>query len=206
VPVGVLALQGDVEEHLAALSDLGVKAGRVRREEDLSGIDGMIIPGGESTTLSMLLESSGLAGPVAEAVASGMPVFGTCAGLILLAREVSDGRPDQRCFGAVDLVARRNGYGRQLDSFECELPVSALGARPFHAVFIRAPVVESAGPDVEVLATLDTEGIPGNGQVSSPVILRQGNALVATFHPELTGDRRIHELFVSMLGDHRRDQ
>jgi pyridoxal 5'-phosphate synthase pdxT subunit len=218
VLVGVLALQGDFAEHRAALSDLGAASRPVRRPADLSGIDGLIVPGGESTTMSMLLDSSGLAEPVGLEVAAGMPVFGTCAGMILLARRVVDGRPDQRSYGAIDLIVRRNGYGRQLDSFECDLAVPELGERSLHAVFIRAPLVESLGPEVEVLSNLDREpalvnltasyggddrraGVSrvGRGVSSTPVICRQSNVLVAAFHPELTSDRRLHDLFLSSI-------
>jgi len=191
VLVGVLALQGDVNEHRRSLADLGVSTRRVRRPDDLSGIDGIVIPGGESTTISMLLESSGLADPIGTELATGLPAFGTCAGMIILSRVVSDGRPDQRCFGAIDLVVRRNGYGRQLDSFESEVDVPCLGGASLHAVFIRAPVVEVAGAGVEVLGRI--EG-------STPVICRQGSVLVTAFHPELTSDRRLHEMFVEMIG------
>ncbi len=158
--VGVLALQGDVAEHRAALGELGVESRLVRTPEDLDAVDGLIIPGGESTTMSMLLESSGLADPLAHHLARGLPAFGTCAGMILLAREVADGRPYQVCYGAIDLVVRRNGYGRQLQSFETDLDVTltsspgSLDVGRLHAVFIRAPVVEAVGPGVEVLAAL----------------------------------------------------
>jgi 5'-phosphate synthase pdxT subunit len=152
VTVGVLALQGDVREHVAALAALGEPASLVRAPGDLPGLDGLIIPGGESTTLSLLMESAGLFDPVAEALDEGLPVFGTCAGMILLAGEVLDGRADQRRFGVIDLTVRRNGYGRQQASFECELDVDGLEGGPVHAVFIRAPVVERAGAGVEVLA------------------------------------------------------
>jgi 5'-phosphate synthase pdxT subunit len=196
--VGVLALQGDVREHGAALAALGQAVRLVRDPDDLGGLAGLILPGGESTTLSMLLESSGLFDPLDEAFRRGLPVFGTCAGMILLAGEVLGGRVDQRVFGAIDLTIRRNGYGRQVASFECDLEVAALGGDPVPAVFIRAPVVERAGADVEILATLppSSNGTrPGRPQ---PVICRQGNVLVASFHPELTDDRRLHELFVAM--------
>ena len=200
--IGVLALQGDVREHTAALADLGEVARPVRRPDDLDGLAGIVIPGGESTTLSLLLESSGLYGPLAEALEAGLPAFGTCAGLILLAREVLDGRPDQRRFGVVDLTVRRNGYGRQVASFETELPVAGLDDPPVHAVFIRAPVVESSGPEVTVLATLP--GAKGGGPgADRPVVCRQGRVLVAAFHPELTGDRRLHRLFVTMTKEAR---
>jgi pyridoxal 5'-phosphate synthase pdxT subunit len=188
--IGVLALQGDVREHAAALAELGETVRLVRAPADLDGLAGLIIPGGESTTLSMLLESSGLFDPLDQKLRSGLPVFGTCAGMILLADDVLDGRKDQRRFGAIDLTIRRNGYGRQVASFECDLAVADLGVEPVHAVFIRAPVVERAGDEVEVLATL-----PDQGQ---PVVCRQGSVLVTAFHPELTGDRRLHQLFVAM--------
>ncbi|MEA3077558.1 MAG: pyridoxal 5-phosphate synthase pdxT subunit [Actinomycetota bacterium] len=186
--VGVLALQGAVREHASALSELGAHPVEVRTPEDLSGVDALVLPGGESTTMSLLLESSGLFDPVASALAEGMPVFGTCAGMILLASDVLDGRPDQRFFGAIDLTVRRNAFGRQVDSFETSLDVDALGDEPFDAVFIRAPFVERAGEGVEVLATVD----------GHPVLCRSGSVLVAAFHPELSPDLRIHSLF---LGD-----
>jgi 5'-phosphate synthase pdxT subunit len=188
VKVGVLALQGAVREHASALSELGAHPVEVRTPEDLSGVDALVLPGGESTTMSLLLESSGLFDPVASALAEGMPVFGTCAGMILLASDVLDGRPDQRFFGAIDLTVRRNAFGRQVDSFETSLDVDALGDEPFDAVFIRAPFVERAGEGVEVLATVD----------GHPVLCRSGSVLVAAFHPELSPDLRIHSLF---LGD-----
>jgi 5'-phosphate synthase pdxT subunit len=194
VTVGVLALQGDVREHVAALADLGERARPVRTPDDLDGLAGLIIPGGESTTLSLLLESSGLFEPVAGLLDSGLPVFGTCAGMILLATDVLDGRADQRRFGLIDLTVRRNGFGRQVASFECDLDVPVLGDMPVHAVFIRAPVVEMVSPGVEVLATLPS---------AQPVVCRQGSALVASFHPELTGDRRLHQLFVEMTKEEK---
>jgi 5'-phosphate synthase pdxT subunit len=213
VTIGVLALQGDVREHAAALADLGELARLVRRPSDLDGLAGIVLPGGESTTLSLLLESSGLFEPLAEALGSGLPVLGTCAGMILLASDVLDGRPDQRRFSLIELTVRRNGYGRQQASFECDLDVDLDGAagEPFHAVFIRAPVVEAYGPDVEVLAALpavsDPDGLAvpdGPGGAPSPVICRQGSVLVAAFHPELTEDRRLHRLFVDMTKEERR--
>lgn len=205
--VGVLALQGDVAEHSAALADLGVAGRAVRRPPDLLGLDGIVLPGGESTTLSMLLASSGLAEPLGKEIDAGLPVFGTCAGLILLARTVTGGRPDQTSFKAIDLTVRRNGYGRQCQSFECELDVPVLGPDPVPAVFIRAPVVESTGPGVEILATVGVataSAPPGAGGVeldgkTTPVICRQRSVLVSAFHPELTGDRRVHGLFVTMI-------
>src|ERR1035441_4266058 len=180
--VGVLALQGDVREHAAALADLGETVRPVLRPDDLSGLRGLVLPGGESTTLSLLLESSGLFEPLGEALRRGLPVFGTCAGMILLADRVLDGRADQRRFGVIDLTVRRNGYGRQQASFECDLALEADGVSgdPFHAVFIRAPVVEAFGADVEVLASLPAA--PGTAGELQPVICRQGPVLVAAFH------------------------
>jgi 5'-phosphate synthase pdxT subunit len=203
VRVGVLAFQGDVAEHVAALAELGVEPRSVRRPDELAGLQGMVVPGGESTTISLLLESSGLAEPLGKELAAGFPVFGTCAGMILLASSVTDGRPDQRCYGAIDLTVRRNGFGRQLDSFECDLTVPAVGDEPVHAVFIRAPLVESVGDDVEVLASLErSAGDDGlHTPDTIPVLCRQGNVLVSAFHPELTGDRRLHGLFLSMVDD-----
>lgn len=205
--IGILALQGDVAEHRAALSEIGVASRPVRRPEDLAGLDGVILPGGESTTMSMLLDSSGLADPLGKELDAGLPALGTCAGMILLATEAVDGRSDQRCYGAIDITVRRNGFGRQLESFECELEVPALAGGPLPAVFIRAPVVETIGAEVEVLATL-AQPSPGGAREGAepfgarravPVLCRQGVVLVAAFHPELTPDRRVHELFVSSI-------
>jgi 5'-phosphate synthase pdxT subunit len=197
--IGVLALQGDVREHRGAFGDLGVATRAVRVPADLAGLGGIVLPGGESTTLSLLLESSGLFEPLAAALAGGLAVFGTCAGLVLLSREVHGGRPDQRTFGVLDCVVLRNGYGRQSESFETELAAPKVSAElgvddtPMAAVFIRAPVIESVGPAVEVLATLARDDAE-----PQPVVCRQGHALASAFHPELTADRRLHELFVSM--------
>jgi 5'-phosphate synthase pdxT subunit len=193
--IGVLNLQGDVREHMRALGDVGCAVRLVKRPSELEGLDGLVLPGGESTTLSMLLESTGLFEAIAELVASGsesdrgaLPLFGTCAGLILVAREVLDGRADQRSFGILDAVVRRNGYGRQLQSFEAELVLGSGEGPLLPTVFIRAPRVVSAGPEVEVLACLD----------EVPVLVRQGNVLASSFHPELTPDRRVHRLFAEM--------
>lgn len=193
--VGVLALQGDVREHEAALGEVGVRTRRVLRPADLDDIDGLVLPGGESTTLSMLLGSSGLFEPLAEALAGGMPVLGTCAGLILLAQRVEDGRSDQRSFGVLDCTVRRNGYGPQRYSFEGRVvptaaAAPALGDAPMPAVFIRAPLVAEVGPGAEVLAIEEGDG--------SPVLVRQGNVLAATFHPELTADRRLQRMVAAM--------
>ena len=184
--VGLLALQGAVGLHADAFRSLGAEPVLVRTPEHLAGVDALVIPGGESTTISMLLASSGLAGPVAERLAEGMPAFGTCAGMILLAAEVLDGRPDQRSYGAIDVAVRRNAFGRQVDSFETDLDVAGLDGGPFHAVFIRAPVVERTGPGVDVLASVD----------GRPVLARQGPVFVSAFHPELTPDLRLHERFL----------
>jgi 5'-phosphate synthase pdxT subunit len=188
--VGVLALQGDFREHLSQLSRLGAVAVEVRAPGDLDRVDSLVFPGGESTTMSILLETSGLLAPVRERLAQGMPAFGTCAGMILLAAEVLDGRPDQYHFGAIDISVRRNAFGRQRDSFEADLGVTGMPA-PLHAVFIRAPVVERAGPAVEVLAAVRTE----DGR-TKPVVCRQGPVLVSSFHPELVGERGLHELWL----------
>jgi pyridoxal 5'-phosphate synthase pdxT subunit len=191
--IGVLDLQGDVREHVAALASLGAESRLIKRPADVESVSGLILPGGESTTLSMLLTSTGLFEVVEELLVSGLPVLGTCAGLVLLASEVLDGRPDQRAFGAVDAVVRRNGFGRQVASFETELAFGE--GPPLPAVFIRAPYVVSVGDDVEVLATL---GVGGSGGEVSPVLVRQGSVLAACFHPELTPDRRVHRMFVDM--------
>ncbi len=188
--IGVLDLQGDVREHLAALHDVGAEGFRIKRPADLDGVDGLVLPGGESTTLSMLLESTGLFEPIAERVASGLPVLGTCAGAVLLSREVLDGRDDQRSFGALDAVVRRNGYGRQVASFETELVFGSGEGPLLPAVFIRAPLIVSVGEEVDVLAL--HEGMP--------VLVRQGPLVASVFHPELTPDRRVHRMFVEIAG------
>ena len=188
--VGVLALQGAFARHAAALEALGADALLVRRPDQLAGVDALVLPGGESTTMSMLLESAGLFDPIAERLAAGLPTLGTCAGMILLGAEVLDGRPDQRCFAAIDVSVRRNAFGRQVDSFEADLPVAGIDGEPFHAVFIRAPFVERAGPDVEVLASVE----------GHPVLCRQGAVTAAAFHPELSDDLRIHDQFLKEIG------
>lgn len=186
--VGVLALQGAFHAHQQALDAVGARTRQVRTPDDLAGVDALVMPGGESTTMSRLLHTAGLFEPLSARIADGLPVFGTCAGMILLAADVLDGRPDQMSFAAIDLGVRRNGYGRQIDSFEHDVHVAGL-ERPFHVVFIRAPKVERVGPGVEVLASHD--GVP--------VLARQGRVLVASFHPELTDDRRLHSLFLDMV-------
>lgn len=196
--VGVLALQGDVREHLASLEASGVRAVTVRRERELAEIDGLVLPGGESTTISRLLEVFELLEPLRARIADGMPAYGSCAGMILLANKVLDGRPDQHQLGGLDVIVRRNAFGRQVDSFEEDLEFSGLDDGPVHAVFIRAPWVESASPEVEVLAAVpDTE--EAGAAAGRIVAVRQGSVLATAFHPELTGDRRVHGLFTDMV-------
>ena len=186
--VGVLALQGAFEAHQERLIEIGVDAPLIRTPLDLETVDAVVLPGGESTTMSRLLTTSGLFDALEDRFADGMPVFGTCAGMILCATDVLDGRSDQRGFDLIDLTVRRNGYGRQLESFESDINVAGLD-QPFHAVFIRAPFVERIGDDVEILASLD--GVA--------VLVRNQRCTVAAFHPELTNDVRLHEIFVSSL-------
>jgi pyridoxal 5'-phosphate synthase pdxT subunit len=193
--IGVLALQGDVREHLAALAELGVNAVSVRRPAELAAIDGLILPGGESTTIGRLAETFELLEPLRAVVASGLPAFGSCAGMILLANEVIDGRPGQQLIGGLDIAVRRNAFGRQVDSFEGAVEVTGIGA--VHGVFIRAPWVERIGDDVEVLAKVDP-GRPGAGRI---VAVRQRHVLATAFHPELTADARVHGAFVQMVQD-----
>lgn len=183
--VGILALQGAFVEHAAAVERLGAESRLVRLPGQLEGIDALIIPGGESTTISKLMAAFGIFDPLKKQTADGLPVWGTCAGMILLARETDDG--DLPTLGAMDLRVRRNAFGRQVDSFEADLAVGALGAQSFHAIFIRAPAIESVGPGVEVLARLE----------SGPIVAaRQDGMLVTAFHPELTADLRFHEYFL----------
>ena len=196
--VGVLALQGDVREHLAALTACGVRAVAVRRPAELDAVDALVLPGGESTTMSRLLETFELLEPLRLRIADGMPTYGSCAGMILLAREVLDGRPDQRQLGGLDVVVRRNAFGRQVDSFETDLLLAGLPDGPVHAVFIRAPWVESAGSGVEVLATVPRR--PEAGAAEGRIVaVRQGMVLATAFHPELTGDGRVHRLFCDLV-------
>jgi 5'-phosphate synthase pdxT subunit len=191
--IGVLALQGDFAEHEAVLRRLGVDTKEVRVAEDLRGLDGLIIPGGESTTFCRLMSDFNLYDPMRAFVRTGAPVWGTCAGMILLARHASD--LDFPTLEALDIEVLRNAYGRQVDSFEADLDVSVLGAEPFHAVFIRAPVVVSTGPNVEVMASVRDE----RDQRDAPVAVRQGPLLATSFHPELTADSRFHRYFVEMV-------
>jgi 5'-phosphate synthase pdxT subunit len=183
--IGVLALQGATRPHREVLEALGADAVDVRTPDDLAAIDAIVVPGGESTTISFLLDSSGLREPLRDRLADGLPALGTCAGMILLADDVLDGRADQVSLGAIDIGVRRNAFGRQRDSFEADLAIAGLDA-PFHAVFIRAPVVERVGEGVEVLASVGDR----------PVLCRQGSVLVTSFHPELSDDLRLHQLFL----------
>ncbi len=187
--IGVLGLQGDFREHARALEDAGAAARVVRRAEEIAEVDGLVVPGGESTTIGKLLDRFGLLDPLRDRVAAGMPLYGTCAGLILMAREIEGPQDAPDRLGVMDVSVRRNAYGRQVDSFEADLDVKGLDA-PYRAVFIRAPVVERAGDGVDVLASVD-----GN-----PVLVRQGHMLASTFHPEMTGDNRVHSMFVEMVG------
>ncbi|MEO3746682.1 pyridoxal 5'-phosphate synthase glutaminase subunit PdxT [Plantactinospora sp. B5E13] len=194
VTIGVLALQGDVREHLAALTGAGATAVPVRRPEELERVDGLVVPGGESTTISKLAEAFDLLDPIRKRIGAGLPVYGSCAGMITLATEVLDGRPDQQSFGGIEMTVRRNAFGRQVDSFEAPVELAGVPGPSFHAVFIRAPWVERVADGVEVLGRV-TEG-PAAGRI---VAVRQGNAVATAFHPELTGDRRLHRWFVELV-------
>lgn len=193
--IGVLALQGDVREHESALRACGAATRRVRTVSDLDGLDGLLLPGGESTTISMLAERTGLMPSLQGLASAGLPMYGSCAGMILLADDVLDGRADQTTVGGMDMTVRRNAFGRQVDSFECDLTVPAVGDEPFPGVFIRAPLVERVGAAAEVLARVDS-GPDGAGRI---VAVRQGPMLATAFHPELTSDLRVHALFVEMV-------
>jgi 5'-phosphate synthase pdxT subunit len=188
--IGVLALQGAVREHVAAIRDVGAEPVEVRLPRDLVDLDALILPGGESTTMRKLIDTYGLREPIASLARGGAPMLGTCAGMILLAERIADG--DEPVFGLLDIEVRRNGYGRQLDSFEADLSVPSIGDDALHGVFIRAPLVSDVGPRAEVLAR-DPDG--------RPVAVRQGRVLATAFHPELTGDRRIHRLLAAMIGE-----
>jgi 5'-phosphate synthase pdxT subunit len=192
--IGVLALQGDVREHVAALTRLGATAVPVRRPRELDEVDAIVLPGGESTTIDKLARAFDLAEPLRKRIASGMPAYGSCAGMILLAERLVDGIEGQQTFGGIDVLVRRNAFGRQVESFEADLPFAGLDGGPVRAVFIRAPWVEEAGEDVEVLASVESG--PAAGKV---VAVRQGNAIATSFHPEVTGDLRVHELFVDLV-------
>ena len=199
--IGVLAVQGDVREHLAALSASGARATTVRRPAEVDAVDGLVIPGGESTTMDKLVRAFGLQGPLRERIAGGMPVYGSCAGMIMLADRIADARPDQETLGGLDITVRRNAFGRQVDSFESDIAFEGLPGEQLHAVFIRAPWVEEHGEGVEVLGRV--VGGPADGRI---VAVRQGNLVATSFHPELTGDRRVHALFVDIVRAHLAEQ
>jgi pyridoxal 5'-phosphate synthase pdxT subunit len=187
--IGVLGLQGDVREHLRALETAGAAPLIVKHPEEVAAVDALVVPGGESTTIGKLMDRFGLLEPIGERARAGMPVYGTCAGMILMAREVVGEQAAPHRLNLLDISVRRNAYGRQVDSFESDLDVAGLG-EPFRAVFIRAPSVEAAGADVEVLARYE----------GGPVVVAQGAHMASSFHPEMTGDPRIHELFVNKVG------
>ncbi|MGA7147041.1 MAG: pyridoxal 5'-phosphate synthase glutaminase subunit PdxT [Microbacterium sp.] len=188
--VGVLALQGDVREHARVLSDLGADVTLVRRPDELAAVDGLVLPGGESSVIDKLSRAFGMREPVREAIASGMPAYGTCAGLIMLADRITDGIEGQQTFGGLDVTVQRNAFGSQADSFEVDLAVPVLGDEPVHAVFIRAPLVADAGPGVERIAQLQ------DGRI---VAVRQGTLLATAFHPEVSGEHRFHRLFLDTV-------
>ena len=199
--IGVLAVQGDVREHLRALEGSGVLGTTVRRPTELGALDGLVIPGGESTTMDKLVRAFDLQAPLRARIADGMPVYGSCAGMIMLADRIADARPDQQTLGGLDITVRRNAFGRQVDSFEEDLHIREIGGEPLRAVFIRAPWIEDAGPAVQVLARV--EHGPAAGRI---VAARQGDLLVTSFHPEVTGDHRVHQLFVEIVRQHQRER
>jgi 5'-phosphate synthase pdxT subunit len=194
--IGVFALQGNVREHLAMLTDVGVEARPVRRPSELEQVDGLVLPGGESTTMYKLARTFELFEPLQKRIADGMPVFGTCAGMIMLADTITGGTADQETLGGLDVTVRRNAFGRQVDSFEADLEFAAFDA-PYHAVFIRAPWVERVGPDVEVLSTVRSG--PAAGRI---VAVRHDRLLATSFHPEMTGDARLHGYFAELVRAH----
>jgi 5'-phosphate synthase pdxT subunit len=200
--IGVLGLQGDVREHVAALTASGAAPRLVRRPDELDGLAGIVIPGGESTTIDKLSRAFGLREPLVAALRSGLPAYGSCAGMIMLADRLVDAPPDQQTFGGLDITVRRNAFGRQVDSFETDLGVEGVSGGPMRAVFIRAPWVESTGPGVQVLATvprLTLAGRDAGPAVGKVVAVRQGGVLATAFHPELTGDLRLHALFCALV-------
>ena len=199
--IGVLALQGDVREHLAAVGEQGADGVPVRRPAELAAVDGLVLPGGESTTIVKLAGRFGLLEPLRAAVRAGLPVYGSCAGMILLADRIIDAPADQETIGGLDVTVRRNAFGRQVDSFESSIAFGGLDGGPVHAVFIRAPWVEKAGAGVEVLGRV--VGGYADGRI---VAVRQGKLVATSFHPELTGDRRVHALFVEMVRRHLAEQ
>ncbi len=199
--IGVLAVQGDVREHLAALGAAGAEGTRVRRPHEVAEVDGLVIPGGESTTIDKLVRAFDLQQPLRQRIAEGMPVYGSCAGMIMLADRLTDAAPGQQTLGGMDILVRRNAFGRQVDSFEEDLHIRELGGEPVRAVFIRAPWIETAGESVEVLARV--EHGPAAGRI---VAARQRDLLVTSFHPEVTGDHRVHQLFADIVRKHQRER
>ncbi len=199
--IGVLALQGDIREHVAILASLGANPRPVRRPEELGGLDGILLPGGESTTIDRLARVFGLMDPLRVAIKGGLPAYGSCAGMILLADRIEDGMADQQTIGGIDMVVRRNAFGRQVDSFEAQVRIAQIGEPDFHAVFIRAPWVESVSDDVEVLGKV--EAGEGAGRI---VAVRHGNLIATSFHPELTDDHRVHGYFVDMARKYSLDR
>jgi 5'-phosphate synthase pdxT subunit len=192
--IGVLALQGDVREHLTALERVGAAGRAVRREAELDGLHGIVLPGGESTTMDKLMRAFGLRDPLRAALGAGLPAYGSCAGMILLADRVLDGPADQETLGGIDMTVRRNAFGRQVASFEGDVEMAGVAGGPLHGVFIRAPWVEDVGPAVEVLARVE------QGEAAGRIVaVRQGSLLATSFHPEMTGDGRVHELFVRIV-------
>jgi len=192
--IGVLALQGDVREHLTALERVGAAGRAVRREAELDGLHGIVLPGGESTTMDKLMRAFGLRDPLRAALGAGLPAYGSCAGMILLADRVLDGPADQETLGGIDMTVRRNAFGRQVASFEGDVEMAGVAGGPLHGVFIRAPWVEDVGPAVEVLARVE------EGEAAGRIVaVRQGSLLATSFHPEMTGDGRVHELFVRIV-------
>ncbi|HEX3003460.1 MAG TPA: pyridoxal 5'-phosphate synthase glutaminase subunit PdxT [Angustibacter sp.] len=192
--IGVLALQGDVREHLQLLAELGALARPVRRPEELDDLDGIVFPGGESTTIDKLSRAFEVREPLVQRLRDGLPAYGSCAGMILLADRVVDGRPDQQTFGGIDMTVRRNAFGRQVHSFEGDIEVAGIDGGPLRAVFIRAPWVEDVGADVEVLGRVE------HGEAAGRIVaVRQGALLATSFHPEVTGDDRVHRAFVEMV-------
>lgn len=187
--VGVLALQGDVREHLAALEECGASAVAVKTAAEIDSVSALVIPGGESTTISKLARAFGVFDLIAERIQSGMPVYGSCAGLILLSNSILDATSDQKVFGGLAVTSRRNAFGRQVDSFEADLEFKGIGGGAIRAIFIRAPWIENIGDNIEVLAEID----------GHPVAVRQGSILATSFHPELTGDNRVHRFFVDVV-------
>lgn len=194
--VGVLALQGDVREHLRALKACGADVRPVRRPADLDGLDGIVLPGGESTTIDKLSRIFGLRDPLIKALQGGLPAYGSCAGMILLAKKVLDGTKDQQTFGTLDITVRRNAFGRQVESFETDVDLDGIGGGPVHAVFIRAPWVESIDDGVEILAAV----VPPGLDESKIIAVRHESVLATSFHPEVTDDLRIHRYFVHLVG------